>query len=154
MRPIVHALLRLFPARFRQRFSADMLATFEDHWRAEGDWRVATRTIADLVGSAALERGKGDGPMTTLWHDLRFALRMLARAPGFTAIALATLALGIGVNPAMFSVAHAVLWRSLPSPHADRLISLAEVHLQNPVVEYGVSYPNFRDWRAAATLQS
>ncbi len=54
-------------------------------------------------------------------HDLRYALRALRRNPGFAAVVIATFALGIGMNTAVFSVANAVLFRTLPYPGADRL---------------------------------
>ena len=60
--------------------------------------------------------------LETFAHDVRHALRLMRRDPVFTATALATLALGIGLNTAIFSVAYGVLWRPLPYPNADRLI--------------------------------
>jgi len=61
-----------------------------------------------------------------LWQDVRLAARMLRKAPGFTAVAIGTLAIGLGINTAIFSVANAVMLRSLPYPQADRLIALWE----------------------------
>lgn len=93
--------------------------------------------------------------MTILWQDLRFAIRMLARGPGFTLVALATLALGIGINTAMFSVAHAVLWRSLPYPQPERLVTVSEVEIKHPDSVWGAAYPSFRNWQArSASFES
>ena len=79
-------------------------------------------------------------------NDVRFAFRQLLKNPGFTAVAVLTLALGIGANTAIFSVVNAVLLRPLPYTESDRLVWLSERSRNFPTMS--VSYPNFTDWRA------
>jgi predicted permease len=83
--------------------------------------------------------------MQTLWQDFRYGLRMLAKARGFTAVVIFTLALGIGANTALFSVVNGVLIKPLPFPHQDELVNLFE---SKAYFGHGaISYPNFLDWQ-------
>ena len=83
--------------------------------------------------------------MNSLTADFRFAFRQLLRRPGFTAVAVLTLALGSGAAAAMFGIVDRVLLRPLPFPEADRLVALCET---NPSVEgfCVASPPNVEDW--------
>ena len=84
--------------------------------------------------------------MGTLLQDLRYGLRMLAKNPGFTAVAVLTLALGIGANTTVFSVMNATLLRPLPFPDADRLVLVWETSGKGHDNWNAVSAPNFWDF--------
>jgi predicted permease len=86
----------------------------------------------------------------TMWRDLRYALRALRRSPGFTIVAVLTLALGIGANTAIFSVVNAVLLRPLPYPVPGRLVRIYETSVAVRGHRDAVSAPNFVDWQAQA----
>ena len=85
--------------------------------------------------------------MNTLLHDLRHGVRLLRRAPGFSAIAIVTLAIGIGANTSIFSVVNAVLLQRLPYGDPDRLAVVWEHNLPRDRKNNVVSPGNFIHWR-------
>jgi predicted permease len=86
--------------------------------------------------------------METVLHDLRYALRLLRRSPGFAVAAVTTLALGMGANTVMFSVLNTVLLRPLPYPSPDRLVQIWETDSRRGEMHGVVSPYNFVDWRS------
>ena len=90
--------------------------------------------------------------MSTFWKDVHLTMRSLARRPGFTAVVVLTLALGIGANTGLFSVVNAVLLRPLPYPEPERLVRF--LGTREGEIRDTISYPNFFDWREASTTFS
>jgi len=92
---------------------------------------------------------RGGGLVEALWQDLRYGLRMLRKSPGFTAVVILTLALGIGANAAIFSVVNALVLRPVPVYAPSEIVSLA--HEQAGLSSNGFSYPDFDDIRNQTT---
>ncbi len=85
--------------------------------------------------------------MQNLLQDLRYGARMLLKKPGFTLIAVLTLALGVGANTAIFSVINSLMLRPLPFREPDKLFQVWESNVKLGYNETDASYPNFADWR-------
>jgi putative ABC transport system permease protein len=88
--------------------------------------------------------------MVNLLRDARYGLRLLARRPAFAAVAVLTLALGIGANTAIFTVVNTLLLKPLPYVDAERIVFVNERNLQLGFPRFSASPPNFMDWRAQA----
>jgi putative ABC transport system permease protein len=136
--------------RSEEEAREEALAQFPDWSLLECELSRAERSAAANLfagGGGESERGSGgSNVLEQLLKDLRYGFRMLRRKPGFTAVAVLTLALGIGGNTAIFSVVNAVLLRPLPYPEAGRLVSVYESLPQGG--KGSVSVPNLLDWRA------
>lgn len=86
--------------------------------------------------------------METLWHDVKYGARMLAKSPGFTLVAIVMLALAIGANTAIFSVVYSVLLRAFPYNEPDRIVMVWEQRPKEGVFDNVVSPADYLDWRA------
>jgi len=120
----------------------EAMRAFGDRKRVEGEMRRETRSR-----DRAVRRARG---WESVLYDVRYALRGLARSPGFAAMALGTLALGIGANTAIFSVVNGVLLRPLPYADANDLVFAREWQAQRPG-GMDVAWANFEDWQREAT---
>jgi len=142
----------------KSRRERDLAAELEAHVQMRVDDAVRQGVPPEQARREALQRlggleqtkervrdRRGIPLLEVVAQDVRYGLRILRKNPVFTAVAVATLGLGVGANTALFSVVNGVLLNPLPYPHADRLVTL---HESKPNFDAGsLSYPNFRDWQ-------
>jgi putative ABC transport system permease protein len=119
-------------------------------WNGMAERAAEERRFRVLSGGERGRRRRG-GLMDDFTRDVKHAARALARSPGFAAIAILTIGLGIGANTAIFSVVNAVLLRPLPYPSADRLVYVWAELPNRDITQFPASPPDVRDYREQAT---
>jgi putative ABC transport system permease protein len=142
--------------RFRSELDEEMSfhrAQAEERFEADGMSVPEARYAAKRAfGNEMLMRERSHAAIgfriETIGQDVRYALRQMRRAPGFTAAIVATLALGIGANTAIFSVVEATLLRALPYPNADRIVNINDERVQGVSTGGLVTVPRYFDLKA------
>jgi predicted permease len=134
------ALLRCYPAEFRDEYAREMTQAFRDEWSAQRAPRLWLDLITDVLFTAPKEH------LHVLLQDLRYTARMMWKAPAFTAAVVLTVALGIGANTAIFSFVYAVMLRPLPYAEPQRLMQVAEKNDKLNLPRFGASVLNYLSW--------
>lgn len=157
-------LLGLVRSKSRERDLSDEIEgnialIVEEHIRAGLDPKEARRHASlgfgnsELIKQACRER-MGLPLLEMFFYDLRYAMRSLLKSPVFTVFTVATLSFGIGASTIMFTVAQAILLRSLPYHQPDRLVAISEVDRLKPAVGSNVASADSQEWRRANTVFS
>ncbi|HUI41104.1 MAG TPA: ABC transporter permease, partial [Terriglobia bacterium] len=141
-------LLRVLPFDFRSDFGRDMEQTFRDQAaeaeRREGRMGLLRLWLETFTGIFRIAPGEH---WQMLRQDTRYALRMMRKNLGFTAVAVLTLALGVGANTAIFSMIHGTLLRPLPYVRSDELLMLRQQALKAGIPDLAYSVAEINDYR-------
>lgn len=146
---LFRALVRVLPFDFRINYEGEMEGVFREQQREVeeqggllGALKLWKETIVGIFTTAPREHWQ------ILTSDCGYAFRMMRKNPGFTVVAILTLALGIGANTAIFSVVHSVLLRSLPYPQGQQLIFIRQQEQKLGIPDMGFSVKEIEDYRA------
>jgi predicted permease len=150
----------------RTRKASDFGAEIEAHLEMETD-RLKEQGLSDEAARTAARRAFGNVARVQerfyessrwpgwdhFWQDLRYAARMLRKAPGFTTIAVLTIAIGIGATTAIFSVVDATLLHPLPYPHPEQLVSVVDDLPGVGALDVGMSVPEWHDFQRSGIFE-
>ena len=131
---VFRLLLALYPGEFRDEYGRELALVFADRYRDAATGIERLQVFLQAVAGVLREAPKEHAQLVV--QDLRYALRLMLRSPGFAVTAVLTLALGIGANTAIFQSIDAVAWRPLPIPHPEQLV---EVRIRGGNLGLGVS---------------
>jgi putative ABC transport system permease protein len=155
---LIHLIGVLVPRRLRADWRQEWEAELQWHEQQLAEWdRLDWRNKLDLLWHSAgafmdalfLQPRRWEDEM---FQDLRYGVRLLLKHPGFSLIAILTLALGIGANTAIFSLVNAVLLRTLPFPQPERIMTVWEAALSDGVAKQGFAPGNYSDLKAQQTV--